>query len=722
VLLEQVFGAALPKAALKKGKFSAKAWRAFIESTNLPKTLLTMLDHSFPGRQGIKLLPSRPIEWTKSAISGTKALFSSKVAAEVDRGLLTDGTPILIRFGSVDRTIPYSALKERVKLFKAPFEETAAFVARTDEYMSHWAMKIPGLGRLVRASQRAFNTSGNMLRSDVLKRILTKMNESKTVLNIDDVQALANLLNRATGRGTLGPGENLAPALNALQLAPRFRASHPQWVFTVLNFRNRVAQKEAIREVVAFIGAGATLLGALELSGAIEPVQKDPRSADFGKIKIGKQRIDFWGGLLPLVRSVAMLTGSRKTSTGDIVDVGPGSVAFRTFRSGMSPLASGVTDVTLGETFIGEELEPRPDVVRRELFNRGVPIAWQDIVDAVREEGLKGGLFSGLALTGIGISTYETYAQERARRFKEETGTDFDPKNGGHWAIVRSTESLKDFAEAQSPQAKETQEFLNEKIEELRLPGMARGLEQGAPVGPQFREAWEDFEGVRANAAARLAFGRDRDPADDPAFVAWSKIDREEFRDPITFDIDYGAYRAAKDAAFKRLDVRIQEAMNVVGADDPLLAEWATTYVSVRNIRRQLYGVSKWEGLTPQQSQQLDAFSREVRALAPQLATQTGRRITEADVAKFLADQQGTPGLAEWFVGLQSSRERDERRNPEYDTFLDRNQGFLQPFYPELYSQATLERIGVIEEEPGGLGAMKPLGKLGPLQPVGLGQ
>ena len=718
LLLEEVFGSSLPLAALRKGTTSSKVWRIFIESTNLPKTVLTTLDHSFPGRQGIKLLPSRPLEWAKSTWAGTKALFSPKVAAEVEYGLLNDGMPILVRFGSVERTVPYSALKKRVNLFHAPTDETVSFVARADEYMSHWATKIPLLGRLVRASQRAWNTSGNKLRSDVLKTILTKMNDSKTPLNIDDVQSLANLLNRATGRGTLGPVENLAPLLNALQLAPRFRASHPQWVFTILNFKNPVAQREAIREVVSFIGAGATLLGALELNGVIK-VEKDPRSADFGKIRIGNQRLDFWGGLQPLVRAVAMLSGSRKTSTGDIVSVGPFDVAFRTFRAGMSPLASLFTDVAKGETFIGEELEPTPGVITRELFNRGVPIAWQDVVDAVREEGLRGGLFSGLALIGIGVSTYETFAQERARQFEEETGGPFDPKNGGHWAIVRSTESLSKFAEAQSPQAKESQEFLNKKIEELRIPNMARALEQGAPVGAQFREAWEDFEAIRANSAARLAFGKDRDPADDSAFAAWSEIDRESYRDPVTFQIDYGAYRSAKDLAFARLDPRIQEAMKIVGADDPVVAEWATEYTTSRLVRRELYSISKWQGLTPQQSQALDSFSREVRQMAPIIADQMGRRVTEADVARFLADQRGQPGLADWFIGLQSSTERDSRRNPAYDAFLESKRGFLQRFYPELYSQATLERIGVIEEAPG---EVPSLGAPRSPRPAGVGQ
>ncbi|KKK89532.1 hypothetical protein LCGC14_2732130, partial [marine sediment metagenome] len=83
----------------------------------------------------------------------------------------------------------------------------------------------------------------------------------------------------------------------------------------------------------------------------------------------------------------------------------------------------------------------------------------------------------------------------------------------------------------------------------------------------------------------------------------------------------------------------------------------------------------------------------------------------------YLAEQQGTPGLAEWFIGLQSSTERDRRRSIEYGLFLAENVAGLRLFYPELYSQASLERIGLIEGEPS-LGP-QPVAPVAPVAPIG---
>ncbi|KKM23709.1 hypothetical protein LCGC14_1612460, partial [marine sediment metagenome] len=759
-LLEQVYGAQLVQALMGKGPISHQIYRNIMDLGLLPKTFLTFLDHSFPGRQGLKLSPSHPMSWVESAWYGLKAMGREKVAMDLVKARAADSTPILVREGETVRTIPYGRFKKMIDVYEAPFGETATLAERSEAFPSHFARKIPLLGKLVKISERAYLTSGNEIRHTVTRGLLLNANLGNEPIDLATARGFAALVNRATGRGTIGIDE-IAPIVNQLQFAIRYRVSPWQWVSHAV-LRNpldpvsRPVQREAIKQVLSFVTAGTTLMYLLNTSGLAD-VEANPLSADWGKAKIGKIRIDIWGHMQQITRAVAMIyKGERETSTGERVETDWEETGWRYFRAGSSPGFGLGVDLYTGETIVGEDMEPSLGNIRTQLFNRLTPLAWQDIIDGVREEGVRGGLISTLALAGIGVQSYETFAQERARDFQKETGMDFDYANSGHWAILRTNKALKDKYGELGDVATETQEFLTEQMQELQLPDMAQRMSSGvadSQVFSSFREAWEDFEGIRAKAAARIAFGRDRDPADDPAFQRYMDIDRNDpkYKDPVTFEIDYGAYRRDKDAAFEKLHPAIQEAFSLVGAPDPEVAEWATLYAMSRNLRRQLYSMSKWEGLTPEQSpdpevaewatlyamsrnlrrqlysmpkwegltpeqsRRLDQFSREVRRRAPQIAEQMGERVSEASVAQALAEEQGQPGLAEWFIALQSSTKRDELRNPPYEDFLSDNKVGLQLFFQDLYSQALLERIGVIEGEPPGMGAMKPMSGLEPL-------
>jgi hypothetical protein len=719
-LLELVYGPELIRALQAKGPLGPRAVRTFLDLAALPKTALTILDHSFPGRQGIKLAPSHPLAWKDSAWQGLRAMARPQVAKDLAAARAVDSTPIIIREGDTVKTLPYGEVKDMVGVYEAPFGEAATLAEREEAFLSRWARMIPG----VQLSERAFITSGNELRHNVVRGLLEKANLGNEPIDIGAARALANLVNRASGRGTLFGVDEIAPALNLLMFAPRYRVSSAEWAMNLFNVGNPVAMKEAAKQLVSFFTAGATVLALLDIGG-LATVNLDPTSADWGKGKIGKTRFDIWAHMQQMSRAIAMLAqGERQTSTGERVDVDMEDVAWRYFRSGAAPLVNLVLDIKSGETITGDELEASPAGIRTQLWNRGMPLAWQDIVESVREEGVRGGLISSLALGGIGIQTYETFAQQRAKAFQEETGQEFDYNNGGHWAILRTNASLNaEFGEL-GDQAQETQDFLTQEMVTLQLPEMVERIDSGLAdpqVFLEFREAWEEFEGIRAKAAARLAFGDDDELSRDAAWNRYIAVDRNDpkYKDPVTFEIDYGAYRRDKDAALEQLHPAIQEAIRTVGAPDPQVARWATMYVTARNLRRELYGMSKWQGLTPEQSRRLDQFSFEVQRKAPQIAAQLGRTVKLNDVARFLAEQQGTPGIAEWYIGLKSVRERDARRSIEYGTFLLENQPALWLFYPELYSQAQMERIGLIEgEESAGIQPVQPVA---PVEPVPIG-
>ncbi len=136
--------------------------------------------------------------------------------------------------------------------------------------------------------------------------------------------------------------------------------------------------------------------------------------------------------------------------------------------------------------------------------------------------------------------------------------------------------------------------------------------------------------------------------------------------------------------------------MEVPGVDPVVLRD----YKRSREARTALADISKWRGLTPEQSRTLDEFGREVRREHKRLSIESGARLDIDDVAEVMAEQRGIAGLATWFKAIQSERERRELRNPEYDAFIGLNQGLFEVFYPNLITLARLERLGIIEGAP----------------------
>ena len=72
-----------------------------------------------------------------------------------------------------------------------------------------------------------------------------------------------------------------------------------------------MVRKEAARDLVAFLGIGASVLGLAKMAGA--EIETEPTSSDFGKIKIGNTRYDIWAGFQQFARFGATLTEHRKT-------------------------------------------------------------------------------------------------------------------------------------------------------------------------------------------------------------------------------------------------------------------------------------------------------------------------------------------------------------------------------------------------------------------------
>ena len=370
-------------------------WNDIIDVANLPRTLITAFDASALFRQGAMLV-GRPKEF----LGAIKPMIKAMASENYER-----------QFASDLASRPTASLHSRAKL--ALTEYAGQDLTKSEEgFLSRLGLKVP----FVAGSARGYNTFLNKLRADTFDNIVKGWDEAD--LTDENLIALGNWINAATGRGRLPAVlEPHAAALNAVFFSPKFVASRidapyqmGQAVYGAATGRgpiNPLVGKEIARDTIAFVGTGTMIL-SLGAAAGIWEVELDPRSADFGKGKIGNQRLDFWAGYGPLARVIAQsLSGEKKlTSTGDIVGVDRVEVLSRFLQSKLSPSAGLVADLKTGSTFLGDEITGDARTAREQIFNRMVPLFIQDITEAADAEGMWASIRASLSGVGVGTQTY----------------------------------------------------------------------------------------------------------------------------------------------------------------------------------------------------------------------------------------------------------------------------------------------------------------------------
>ena len=123
-------------------------------------------------------------------------------------------------------------------------------------------------------------------------------------------------------------------------------------------------RNEAMINFVKVVGGTAAVL---MVAKAFMPnsVEKDPRSSDFGKIRVGDTRFDVTGGagsIITLAMRLATLS-SKSSTTGQINSLNSGEYGAQTevdvfvnaAENKLSPLASVIVDLMLGKDFQGNK-------------------------------------------------------------------------------------------------------------------------------------------------------------------------------------------------------------------------------------------------------------------------------------------------------------------------------------------------------------------------------
>jgi hypothetical protein len=273
---------------------------AIIKAGNVSKSILSSMDNSALGRQGMKifwneLLQKRnPLSSENIWLKNAKQSFRDIVHEFGGENVMRE-----IRADVMSRPNALNGRYKQAKIDLGNMEES--FPTTLPE-------RIPYLRKPYKASEVAFTGFQYRSRADLADRFF-KMAEDMGI-KLDEVdpitkkpkqlQSIGMFVNGLTGRGHLGEKlEASASTLNSVFFSPRFFKSN--WDFLTMQMMNGPSpfvRKQAALSLTKYIAGTAVTLAIAQAFGA--KIEKDPRSADFGKIRVGNTRFDITGGVAPL--------------------------------------------------------------------------------------------------------------------------------------------------------------------------------------------------------------------------------------------------------------------------------------------------------------------------------------------------------------------------------------------------------------------------------------
>jgi hypothetical protein len=363
------------------------------------KSVKASLDDSAIFRQGWKTMWTNPVLWQRNA----RRTFTDAIKQFGGKEVMDEVTADIVSRPNYERMV-------KGKLAIGTIEE--AFPSQLPE-------KIPVLGRVYKASQSAYEGFVYRQRADVFDKYLQVA--EKAGVNINDkeqLQAIAKLVNSLTGRGYLGSGEKVAASVNNFFFAPRFIKSNLD-TLTAHQLQKGVTpfvRKQAAENLVKIIigTAGVLAIAEQRMPGSVE---LDPRSSNFGKIKVGNTTFDVAGGMSGIVTLATRILPTKKDGSWGQYSKGSGGlkklnsgfgsqngmdVINNFFENKFSPAASVVKDLVKQQDFGGHK-----PTIGGELKNLFVPLPVTNYQELKADPNSANTLTAMLAdAFGIAANTY----------------------------------------------------------------------------------------------------------------------------------------------------------------------------------------------------------------------------------------------------------------------------------------------------------------------------
>lgn len=362
-------------------------WEGLVAASGQAKGINASMDNSAVFRQGWKTMMTNPVIWGKNAAQSFVNLAKT----------VKDGDLIKNEVLADIWSRPNAKLYKKEKLAIGNLEEA---------YPSTLPEKIPVLGRLYKASETAYTTFLYRMRADLFDKYVEIAKKTG-----GDMTGVGRVINSLTGRANLGKFEPAAEAINNIFFSPRFIKSH----IDVLTGHvgdgkiGKFGKKQARRNLLKIIGGTAAIMA---IANWIRPgsAELDPRSANFGKIKVGDTTYDITGGMgsiVTLASRIATLSTKNKT-TGEIQPLNSGKFGEATAWDLLMDFGKGKLSPTFGlvrDLMTGQDYDGNPVTVQSGLSSLFVPLPIKDAIKQFEANDNDANALLNILLSGVGITT-----------------------------------------------------------------------------------------------------------------------------------------------------------------------------------------------------------------------------------------------------------------------------------------------------------------------------
>lgn len=403
--------------ALSWKEWATKPSEMFMSLAGTTKSILSSMDNSFFGRQGIKMMYTNPDIWIKNFVKSWGDIAKEAGGIDTTKGFIHNLSRGINAMDAI-RADVYS----RPNALNGKYDNMKLDIGTAEEaFPSSFPEKIPLLGRLYNASQSAFTGGAYRMRADYADRLIAKAEDfGVNMKDPSQAQGIGMLVNSMTGRGNIGRLNTIGKEINAAVFSIKFLKSNLDTLtahrlgYGVPEGPGRAFVRRQAAYNLAKIVAGTSAI--LFTANQLWPgsVNWDPRSTDFGKIRIGKHTIDVTGGMGSIATLASRITPTQhkgkwgfwyQSKSGAWTDLTKGDfgqqdavdVIDNFWQGKLSPIAGVARDVWRGEDFDGNK--PTPESVAVGL---GTPIPLQN-VQQLREPDMAKAL-SLLLLDNLGFS------------------------------------------------------------------------------------------------------------------------------------------------------------------------------------------------------------------------------------------------------------------------------------------------------------------------------
>lgn len=358
--------------------------------------LVASVDNSFMGRQGLKTLMTHPTVWWEGARRSFSDIAGTLGGKNMKDALMAD-------------------LYSQPNYINGTYERAGILPKSEEQYPTSLPERIWGVGRVFKASQIAFEGSAVRMRTGLYDVISEKAKQNGVdVTNKYQIESMGTMINALTARGQLGKrGES--PLVRLVLWAPKMLKAN----IDVLTMHagqdiSPFARKEAAKNLGKIVLTSAAII---TIANAIKPgsAETDPRSSDFGKIKVGNTRFDYTGGagsLIVLASRISTLS-SKSSTTGVVKKLNSGEYGSQTgldvlvdFLAGKTPPTTGAIVAALrGADFKGEK-----PTLGSQIQRVTVPITIQNAI-ALKDDNSTSAVL-GVLLDAFGINA-TTYSKQK---------------------------------------------------------------------------------------------------------------------------------------------------------------------------------------------------------------------------------------------------------------------------------------------------------------------